>query len=97
MNKMTRGILTSGSFPYNVIFDELLVAQENLLPAQDGHLRPGVEGSRARVHSCKHLLLGSHRDTSHHLIRCLRSKRQFIPDKLTKSRGLGIIACASIY
>lgn len=74
-------------FPYNVILDELLVAQENLLPAEDGGLRPGVERSGAGVHSCQHLLLGSFGNSSHHLISGLRSRRQSTTDKLTESRG----------
>lgn len=36
---------------YYVVLDELLVAQEDLLPAEDGSLRPGLEGSGAGVHS----------------------------------------------
>lgn len=63
-------------FLYNVIFDELLIAQEDLLPAEDGGLGPGVEGSGAGVHSGQHLLLGSFGNTSHHLISGLRSRRQ---------------------
>lgn len=63
-------------FPYNVVFDELLIAQEDLLPAEDGGLGPGVEGSGAGVHGCQHLLLGSFGNTSHYLISGLRSRRQ---------------------
>lgn len=63
------------AFPYNVIFDELLVAQEDLLPTEDGGLRPGVEGSGARVHSCQHLLLGGFGNPSHHLISGLRRRQ----------------------
>lgn len=75
------------AFPYNVILDELLVTQEDLLPAEDGGLGPGVEGSGAGVHSCQHLLLGSLGNSSHHLISGLRSRRQSIPDMMTESRG----------
>lgn len=64
------------AFPYNVIFDELLIAQEDLLPTEDGGLRPGAEGSGARVHSCQHLVLGSFGNSSHNLISGLRSRRQ---------------------
>lgn len=64
------------AFPYNVIFDELLIAQEDLLPTEDGGLGPGTEGSGARVHSCQHLLLGSFGNSSHDLISGLRSRRQ---------------------
>lgn len=64
------------AFPYNVIFDELLIAQEDLLPTEDGGLRPGAEGSGARVHRCQHLLLGSFGNSSHDLISGLRSRRQ---------------------
>lgn len=71
---------------YNVIFDDLLVAQEDLLPAEDGGLRPGVEGSGAGVHRCQHLLLGSLGNSSHHLISGLRSRRQSMPDKMTRGR-----------
>lgn len=61
---------------HNVILDGLLVAQEDLLPAEDGGLRPGVEGSGAGVRSCQHLCLGSFGNTSHHLISGLRRRRQ---------------------
>lgn len=71
---------------YNVILDELLVAQEDLLPAEDGGLRPGVEGSGAGVHRCQHLLLGSLGNSSYHLISGLRSRRQSMADKVTRGR-----------
>lgn len=63
---------------YNVILDELLVAKEDLLPAEDGGLRPGVEGFGAGVDSCQHFPLGSFGNASHHLISGLRSRRQSI-------------------
>ena len=61
---------------YNVILDELLVAQEDLLPAEDGGLGPGVEGSGAGVDSCQHLFLGGFGNASHHLISGLRIRSQ---------------------
>lgn len=63
---------------YNIILDELLVAQEDLLPAEDGGLGPGLEGSGAGVSSCQHLYLGSFGNTSHHLISGLKSRRQSV-------------------
>lgn len=77
------------TFPYNVVLDELLVAQEDLLPAEDGGLGPGVEGSWARVHGCQHLLLGGFGNTSHHLISSLRSKKQPKSDMMTEQVGGG--------
>lgn len=71
--------------PYNVVLDELLVAQEDLLAAEDGGLGPGLEGSGAGVHRCQHLLLGSFGYTSHHLISSLRSKEQPESDVMTES------------
>lgn len=78
MKKKNKEIIyvASDRFPYNVILDELLIAQEDLLPAEDGGLGPGLEGSGAGVHSCQHLLLGGFGNTSHHLISGLRSRRQ---------------------
>lgn len=86
------------TFPYNVILDELLVAQENLLPAEDGGLGPGLEGSGAGVRSCQHLRLGSFGNSSHHLISGLRSRRESTPDKLIDTRGSHYCAnCIFIY
>lgn len=73
--------------PYNVVLDELLVAQEDLLPAEDGGLRPGLEGLGAGVHRCQHLLLGCFGNTSHHLISGLRSKKQPQSDVLTENKA----------
>lgn len=64
--------------PYNVVLDELLVAQEDLLPAEDGGLGPGAKGSGAGVHSCQHLLLCSFRNTSHHFISGLQNRTRSI-------------------
>lgn len=61
---------------YDVVLDELLVAQEDLLPAEDGGLRPGLEGSGAGVGGGQHLSLGRFGNASHHLIRGLRSRRR---------------------
>lgn len=57
---------------YNVIFDELLIAQEDLLPSQDGGLGPGVKGSRARVHGSRHLLLRGLGYTEDHFVGSLQ-------------------------
>lgn len=71
--------------PYNVVLDDLLVAQEDLLAAEDGGLGPGLEGSGAGVHRRQHLLLGSFGYTCHHLISSLRSKKQPESDVMTGS------------
>lgn len=66
----------SEPLPYNVIFDELLIAQEELLPSQDGRLWPGAIGSGARVHSSQHLLLRSFGDAVDHFICRLQGRKQ---------------------
>lgn len=71
--------------PYNVVLDDLLVAQEDLLAAEDGGLGPGLEGSGAGVHRRQHLLLGRFGYTSHHLISSLRRKKQPESDVMTGS------------
>lgn len=82
----TKNQQRSDRFAYNVILDELLVAQEDLLPAEDGGLRPGVKRSGARVHRCQHLPLRRYGNTSYHLISGLRSGRESIKDELTESK-----------
>lgn len=72
---LENNIWASEMSPYYVILNELLVAQEDLLPAEDGGLRPGAESPGAGVHSRQHLLLGRFWNSSHHLISGLRSKR----------------------
>lgn len=59
---------------YNVIFDHLLIAQEDLLPSQDGSLWPGAKGSWAWVDGSRHLLLGGFGYTVDHLISSLQAK-----------------------
>lgn len=70
-----RGTRANDRFPYNIILDELLVAQKDLLPGEDGGLGPGLEGSGAGVHSCQHLLLSGFGNASHHFISGLRRRQ----------------------
>lgn len=60
--------------PYDVVLDELLVAQEDLLPAEDGGFRPGLESSGAGLCSCQHLRLCRFGNSAHHLVSGLRRK-----------------------
>lgn len=74
---ITHSVKTEHSaFPYDIVLDELLVAEEDLLPAEDRGLGPGLEGPGAGVRSCQHLFLGGFGNTSHHLISGLRKRRQ---------------------
>lgn len=66
----------SEPLPYNVIFDELLIAQEELLPSQDGRLWPGAIGSWTRVHSSQHLLLRGFGDAVDHFICGLQGQKR---------------------
>lgn len=60
---------------YNVVLDKLLIAQEDLLPIQDGGLRPGEKGSGARVHSSRHLFLGGFGYTGDHHVGSLQWRK----------------------
>jgi len=51
-----------------VVLDELLVAQEDLLSAEDGRVGPGVEGAGAGVGRRLHLCLGGFGHPAHHLV-----------------------------
>lgn len=80
---------------YNVIFDHLLIAQEDLLPSQDGSLWPGAKGSWAWVDGSRHLLMGGFGYTVDHLISSLQAVRIKInkcwSSKFTQGSGSGDI------
>ena len=61
-------LILSDPLTYNVVLDKLLIAQKDLLPSQDGGLRPGVKGSGARVRGRQHLLLRGFGYTGDHLV-----------------------------
>lgn len=42
---------------YHVVTDDVLVAEHNLLPCEDGSLRPGLECSLGSFNSILHLFL----------------------------------------
>lgn len=69
-------VILSDPLTYNIIFDELLIAQKDLLPSQDGGLGPGVICSRARVHGSRHFLLGGLGYSEDYLIGGLQRKKQ---------------------
>lgn len=61
---------------YNVVLDNLLIAQKDLLPGQDGGLGPGAISSGARVHGSQHLLLGGFGYSGDHLVGSLQRRQK---------------------
>lgn len=68
LEKKKKDLLNNETHPYDVVLDELLVAEEDLLSAEDGGLGPGGVGPGAGVRRRQHLRLSGLRYAADHLV-----------------------------